>query len=258
MPDLLVVEDDPVVLAAMVRACRSDGLATVEADSVGTALAALQGASFRLALVDLMLPGRSGLELLQILAADQPAMPVIMISGYATSENALESLQLGAFDFLPKPFDLEELVGAVRRGLRYRDRRSERNEAPEASEQRYFLGRHSWAVLDAEGTATVGAAETFRDALGDVSEVVLPAAGNHATQGMRLARVEGPEEVHRVWSPLSGLVMAVNEDLVGSADLLGRSPFGSGWLARVVPSDPENELKELTFRPPGQSVLEGG
>ena len=258
MPDVLVVEDDRVVLAAMVRACRSEGLEIAEADSVGRALTAMEGTTCRLALVDLMLPGRDGLELLEILATDRPAMPVVTISGYATAENAVQSLQLGAFDFLPKPFDLEELVGVVRRGLRYGGGGRQRSEAPEPAEERYFLGRHSWAVLDAEGTATVGAAETFHGVLGEVSEVVLPAAGNHATQGMKLARVCGPEETHRVWSPLSGLVVAVNEGLVDAADRLDRFSFDAGWLARIVPTDSEKELKELTYRPVGGGEMEGG
>ena len=258
MPEVLLVEDDPVVLAAMVRACRFEGLEVAEADSFGAALSALEGADCRLAMVDLMLPGRSGLELLQKLAADRPATPVVMISGYATSENAVESLRLGAFDFLPKPFDVEELLGVVRRGLRFRDRQLGGRGDAERAEERYFLGRHSWAVLDAEGTATVGAAETFRGVLGEVSKVALPTVGDHATQGLKLARVDGPEEVHRIWSPLSGLVVAVNESLGDSAERLDRSPLGSGWLVRVFPADSENELGRLTLRQPGTDVVEGG
>jgi CheY-like chemotaxis protein len=257
--DLLVVEDDRVVLATTVRLCGAEGLRVDEVDSVGAALAALEERAYRLALVDLMLPERSGLELLEILVAEHPATPVVMFSGYATSENALRSLQLGAFDFLPKPFDMEELLGVVRRGLRYGERRAKA--APEEAEEsasRLLLGRHCWAVLDAEGTATVGAAEAFHGVLGDVVRVELPAAGEHATQGGKLARVEGPEEALLMRSPLSGLVVAVNRELTGAADLIDRAPFGAGWLARIVPADLENELTALTSRPPGRDAAEGG
>ena len=258
MRDVLVVEDDQVVLATTVRLCRVEALEVDEVDSVDAALAALARDDYRLVLVDLMLPERSGLELLETLVGDRPATPVVMVSGYATSENALRSLQLGAFDFLPKPFDMEELIGVVRRGLRYGARRATAAGEPGERADRYFLGRHSWAVLDAEGTATVGAAETFHGVLGDVARVELPVAGSHATQGQKLVRLEGTEEVHRIRSSLSGLVVAVNGELTGAIERIDRSPFGSGWLARIVPANLDNELIALTSRPPGGAVTEGG
>lgn len=257
MRDVLVVEDDRVVLATTVRLCRVEELDVDEVGSVDAALAALARDDYRLVLVDLMLPERSGFELLETLVDDHPATPVVVVSGYATAENAVRSFHLGAFDFLPKPFDMEELIGVVRRGLRYGERREAAAGLGENAD-RYFLGRHSWAVLDAEGTATVGAAETFHGVLGDVAGVELPVAGSHATQGQKLARLEGPEEVHRIRSPLSGLVVAVNGELTGAADRIDRSPFGPGWLARIVPADLDNELVALTSRLPGGGITEGG
>ena len=259
MRDVLIVEDDAVVLTVVARLCRSEGLRVDEIDSVDGALASLAETDYRLVLVDLMLPGRSGLELLEVLAADHAATPVIMISGYATSENALKSLQLGAFDFLPKPFDVAELLGVVRRGLRYGEGRSAggQDEAA-AADRRHFLGCHSWAVLDADGMATVGAGETFRGVLGDAERIELPAAGNHVIQGRELAWIEGSEEAHRIWSPLSGLVVAVNVELTGRVDRVDRFPFSSGWLARIVPAELENELLALTLRPAGRDVAIGG
>ncbi len=258
MRDVLVVEDDRAVLATAVRLCGAEGLEVDETWSVDGALAVLEEHDYRLLLLDLMLPGRSGFELLESLVAGHPALPVVMISGYSTSENAVTSLQLGAFDFLPKPFDVEELLGVVRRGLRYAERRQAPAGAAGEPGERYFLGRHCWATLDAEGTATVGAAETFRGVLGNSARVELPAAGDRATQGRRLARIEGAEEVHRIRSPLSGRVVAVNDELSGEIDLIDRSPFDRGWLARIVPADLENELTALTSRPAGVDKAIGG
>lgn len=258
MRDVLAVEDDRAALATAVRLCGAEGLEVDETWSVEGALAVLQEHDYRLVLVDLMLPGKSGFELLETLVADHPAVPVVMISGYSTSENALRSLQLGAFDFLPKPFDIDELLGVVRRGLRYAERRQAALDRPAESNGRYFLGRHCWATLDADGVATVGAAETFHGVLGDAALVELPAAGTRVTQGRRLVRVEGAEEVHRIRSPLGGLVLGVNPELNGTADLIDRAPFGHGWLARIVPADLENELTALTSRPAGRDPAGGG
>jgi two-component system nitrogen regulation response regulator GlnG len=259
MRDVLVVEDDRVVLAAVARLCRSEGLEVDEIDSVDGALLRLAKTRSRLVLVDLMLPERSGLELLEILSAEQPATPVVVVSGYATSENALRSFQLGAFDFLPKPFDVAELLGVVRRGLRYGGRHpGAAEDRAVAAERRYFLGRHCWASLDADGTATVGAAETFAGVLGDPVRVELPVAGGHVAQGQRLARIECREEAHRIWSPLSGLVVAVNAELGGAANRIDDDPFGSGWVVRIVPADSKNELQALTSRRAGGEAAAGG
>jgi CheY-like chemotaxis protein/glycine cleavage system H lipoate-binding protein len=255
--DVLVVEDDRVVLAAVARLCRLEGLEVDETDSVAEALDRLAQAAYRLVVVDLMLPGQSGLELVRNLGADKPAPPVVVISGYATSENALESFRLGSFDFLPKPFDVTELLGVLRRALRYGASRSER--APAVGGRRYFLGRHAWAALDADGTATVGAAETFAGLLGESDCVRLPAAGDHVGQGRRLARVEGGDEAHRIWSPLSGRVVAVNSGLCDAGNRLGNDPFGAGWVARIVPANLEHELEALTIRrAEGVAPAEGG
>lgn len=259
MRDVLVVEDDRAVLATAVRLCGAEGLEVDETWSVDGALTVLDDQDYRLALVDLMLPGRSGFELLEALVGAHSPMPVVMISGYSTIENAVRSLQLGAFDFLPKPFDMEELLGVVRRGLRYGGSQVETaKDGPIEPGKRYFLGRHSWATLDEEGTATVGAAETFHRVLGETALVELPATGEHASQGARLVRIEGAEEVHRVRSPLSGLIVAANSDLADSRDLVDRAPFGAGWLVRLVPTDLENELKALTSRPAGAGATTGG
>ena len=258
MRDVLVVEDDRVVLAVTARLCRSEGLRVHEVESVGDALDVLAENDFRLALVDLMLPGRLGLELLATLVAEHPGTQAVMISGYATSQNAMRSLQLGAFDFLPKPFDVPELLGVVQRALRYRARREGMGSEPGAAGERHFLGRHSWATLDAEGTATVGAAETFRRVLGRGGRVELPSAGDHATQGLKLARIESAGEVHRIWSPLSGRIVALNEAVSGASELIDASPFDAGWLARIVPTDLENELMTLTSRPFGDDAAVGG
>ena len=163
MRDVLVVEDDRVVLRAVAGVCRGEGLQVDEATDVEQAVVRLLDSSYRLAIVDLMLPKESGFNLLRGAGVARRARSTVVISGYATVLSALESFRLGAFDFLPKPFDIEELLGVVRRALRYEDRLAVHDDEPTkpSNEPRYFLGRHSWAAIDEEGIATIGVADTF-------------------------------------------------------------------------------------------------
>jgi DNA-binding NtrC family response regulator len=119
--DVLVVDDEPVVLDAIRLVLEADDLRVATASDRRSAAAHPAAASCRLLLCDLMLPEGSGLELLRSLRARRPGLPAIMMTGYATAEVAIEALQAGATDFLPKPFDDVELLNQVRHALAPRD-----------------------------------------------------------------------------------------------------------------------------------------
>lgn len=90
-----------------------------------------------LVLLDLMLPGKSGLDVLAEIKADESDIEVIMISAYASIENAVQALKAGAFYFVTKPFKNEELLHIVRNGLRKRFLEIENRRLKESLEKRY-------------------------------------------------------------------------------------------------------------------------
>ena len=256
--DVLLVEDDPVVQEAAARILREEALEVDRTEDVASAVARLRGAEHRVVLADLMLPGFSGFDLLDRVARDRPGLPVVLITGYATIDNALRAFKSGAFDFLPKPFDVAELMGVTRRALRAADSRAWRTRSPgndgrpgepaTASENRYFLGQHSWAAIE-DSTATFGVAESFPNLLGSIRGISLPEAGEMVTQGLAFGEIAtGDEAIHRVWSPLSGTVIESNDGVRQEPDLVNRDPFHSAWLTRVVPSALEGQLAALTHR----------
>jgi response regulator RpfG family c-di-GMP phosphodiesterase len=115
---LLVADDD-----AAVRSVLSEFLgAEHECEAVGSAEEALEllgSGEFRLVLSDIAMPGMSGLELIPRVRELSPDTLVIVVSGSMEIESAVEALRAGAFDYLVKPFDLEHLRFAVRRGLEH-------------------------------------------------------------------------------------------------------------------------------------------
>jgi DNA-binding response OmpR family regulator len=255
--DVLLVEDDRVVREAACRILRPEALGVDCVEDVSEAVARLRAADYRVVLSDLMLPGFSGFDLLDRVTSDRPHVPVVLITGYATIENALHAFERGAFDFLPKPFDVAELLGVVRRALRCAEQRWWSSLAPsrpvlsaEAAMRAdlRFLGQHAWAELGAD-RVTFGVAETFPGLLGEIRGLRLPDPGEMVTQGLAFAEISTADEaVHRVWAPLTGTVVENNSELRADPGLLNRAPFTSGWLTRIVPSALEEQLGALTLR----------
>jgi len=109
---LLIVEDDPALRERLVRAMRDRGF---EATGVAEASAAIDHArqeSPELALVDLRLPGESGLNVIRELRELDPSTIVVVLTGYGSIATAVESIKLGAASYLTKPADADQIVAA--------------------------------------------------------------------------------------------------------------------------------------------------
>lgn len=116
MASILIVDDDEVIrdtlyeLLSAEHSCESAATAT-------DALGKLSAQSYDVMLTDISMPGLSGLELLRFAAASYPNTSVIIISGISDEEHAQRLMELGAFDFLVKPFRLEVVEETVRRAI---------------------------------------------------------------------------------------------------------------------------------------------
>jgi DNA-binding NtrC family response regulator len=112
---LLVVDDDPPVRRACAEIAASLGFAVRVADSVSAARAALVQSPVDLLLLDMKLPGGSGLALLEEVRTLYPRTVVIVMSAFATVDSAVEAMRIGAGDYLTKPFTLDELSATLNR-----------------------------------------------------------------------------------------------------------------------------------------------
>lgn len=115
---VLVVDDDPIVLESCERVLASEGFAVAVAASGAEGLEALEGGDFDLMLVDVKMPELDGLQLLALSRKRHPRIPILLMSGYPTSETVAATMESGADGFLPKPFTPEELVFAALRVVR--------------------------------------------------------------------------------------------------------------------------------------------
>ena len=125
MVDLLIVDDDVELRETLVTRFARQNFAVQSAGSGEEALGLAERRNFDVAIFDMMMPGMSGLELLEKFKASHPECEVILLTGQGTIETAVEAMKLGAFDFLQKPFALKDLEAVAAKAF---DRRQLRKE----------------------------------------------------------------------------------------------------------------------------------
>lgn len=106
-----------------------------------------------------------------------------------------------------------------------------------------YANSHEWARQENDGTVTVGISDHAQDALGDVVFVELPEVGKQLTAGQEAGVVESVKAASDIYAPVSGEVVAINEALTDSPELVNSDPYGS-WFFKLKPSD-AGELDKL-------------
>lgn len=114
---LLIVDDEEEFLEPIVTRLKRRGIDCLAVTSGEDALSVLLQRQFDVAIVDVKMPKMDGIELLRRLRKDYPNMPVILLTGHASVELGIEGMELGAFDYLLKPVDIDELLDVSRRAL---------------------------------------------------------------------------------------------------------------------------------------------
>jgi two-component system, NtrC family, nitrogen regulation response regulator NtrX len=133
---LLLVDDDPNTLASLSRAFRMAGHEVTVCDNASRAVELLRSEPFDLIFSDVVMPGKTGIDLLEEMKSSGIKTPIIMISGQANIEMAMRATRLGALDFLEKPLSTDKLLLTIENALRLTRLESENQEL------RHKLGKH--------------------------------------------------------------------------------------------------------------------
>ena len=115
---ILVVDDELPVCRSICSTLEQAEYMVDRALSGEEALQRLRSHTYEVMIVDLMMPGLSGMDVLAAVRKTAPEMPIIIMTAYPSSRSAVQSVREGAFDYLPKPFTPRELLSAVARALK--------------------------------------------------------------------------------------------------------------------------------------------
>ena len=141
---ILIADDEPGIRSSLQKLLEFEGYRVLLAEDGPRALELSRERAVDLVLLDIKMPGMDGLEVLSHVHADQPQLPVVIISGHGTIQTAVEATRLGAFDFVEKPVDADRLLLVIRNGLAQRKLLKENvTLKAEVRQQTRIVGEHS-------------------------------------------------------------------------------------------------------------------
>ncbi len=139
MEQILLVDDEPSILSVLNTLLKAEGYEVVSALGGEKARELMLSQHFDLMISDIRMAPVNGMELLTLAHEEHPKMSVIMLTAYGSVETAIEALKLGAFDYITKPFKVDELLITIRRALEYNHALSENEDLKARLGTRYHL-----------------------------------------------------------------------------------------------------------------------
>ena len=107
-----------------------------------------------------------------------------------------------------------------------------------------FTKEHEWIKIN-EGVAIIGISDFAQEQLGDIVSIELPKAGGVFRQGQTMAIIDSVKASSDIYTPIGGEIIEVNEGLIERPEMINQSPYDSGWIAKIKPSNIEEEFESL-------------
>jgi glycine cleavage system H protein len=120
-----------------------------------------------------------------------------------------------------------------------------------------YAESHEWSLLGDDDVVTVGISDFAQNSLGDIVYVELPDLGREVTQKEQIAVVESVKAASDIYAPVSGTVVAINEVLADSPEVINESPYEQGWFFKIKVSD-ESEMDSLLDADAYDDLCEAG
>jgi DNA-binding response OmpR family regulator len=246
---LLVVDDEEVICEGCRRVFSRQGFEVEKCSDACQGLSLAEQNDYSAILLDIKMPNMDGIQFLESLRKSKPQVPVVLMTGYPSIPNAASAIRLGASDYVTKPFTPEEIAQAVHRLLHSGKTPGQDDIAvePPAPVEGLRYWHETWFHVAAEGAAKVGAV-LVRPGANKVEEICLPRIGEVVYQGLPLAAVTIGGQKRIIPSPLSGVVVAVNDSLASDPSAILTSPCGKGWIASISPTRLDEESQKCHTR----------
>ncbi|HMN17590.1 MAG: response regulator [Ignavibacteriota bacterium] len=262
---ILCVDDEEVILGSFRKILVLDGYSVDTVENGQEALGLIQKHHYDFVFTDLKMPMMDGVEVCKSVKHLRPDIDVIIITGYASIETAVETMKYGALDYVEKPFTEDELIEFVRKSLIKRQDKIQKQLKPKvhithlpASDDfiqgefsipgGVFIARnHTWVSMNQEGIAKVGIDDFALKLIGKIDSLELPNLGMTIKAGQPLFTIKQGNRTVTFSSPVSGKVAQINTLLQNNIDALDITPYERNWVCALDAENLDNEIKEMTI-----------
>ena len=260
---ILAVDDEAIILDSFRKILVVAGYSVDTVERGSEALGLILKNDYDFVFTDLKMPEMDGLEVTKAVKHLRPDIDVIVITGYASIDTAVETMKFGAMDYVQKPFTEDELIAFFNKSLIRRKDRMERQMKPtvrlvtpatQASDSRrefnvpagvFVSPNHTWVSVEMNGTARIGIDDFARKIIGTVDVVDLPKPNTEIRKGGLLFSIRKGTRTIEITSPLSGKVTLINSEHIEHPEWIGSKPFELSWMCCLEPTSLGDELHAL-------------
>jgi CheY-like chemotaxis protein len=260
---ILCVDDEAIILDSFRKILVLDGYSVDTVETGQEALHLIQAHHYDFLFTDLKMPEMDGVDVAKSAKHLRPDIDVIIITGYATVESAVEVMKFGAMDYVQKPFTEDELLEFTKKSLIKRQDRIKKQLRPQVhishlTGDEYFNSgefaipggvfiskRHCWAGIDQDGNVKIGVDDFAKKLIGKIDKVEFPNLGMNVNVGQPLFSLkQGNRHINFV-SPISGNVTEINNTLEDDIDTLDISPYEQNWICKIDADNLDSEIRNL-------------
>lgn len=260
---ILCVDDEDIVLDSFRKILVLDGYSVDTVTTGQEALGLIQSHHYDFVFTDLKMPEMGGQDVTRSVKHLRPDIDVIVITGYATVESAVECMKDGAMDYIQKPFTEDELLAMVEKFLHRRKDRIQKELKPRVhvtklaapahlpSTDFYIPGGvfisdgHCWVRMEEDGTVKVGIDDFACKLLGKIDAVEPPNLGMAIKRGQPLFSLKQGYRSVPFRAPVSGRVAQVNVRMKQDSESLEVTPYEGNWICVIDAEDLDTELQHL-------------
>jgi CheY-like chemotaxis protein/glycine cleavage system H lipoate-binding protein len=260
---ILCVDDEEVILDSFRKILVLDGYCVDTVQTGQEALGLIQTHHYDFVFTDLKMPAMEGTEVVKSVKHMRPDIDVVVITGYATVETAVDCMKHGAMDYIQKPFTEDELLAFVKKALIKRQDRIQKQLKPQVhishlpEGQRVRTGEfsipggvllspgHCWATLAQDGSVKVGMDDFAKKLIGPVDAFSPPDTGMTVKAGQPLFTIRQKKRSIQFHAPISGHVKKVNQELAENCAALDITPYGKNWICVIEGDNLDGELPAL-------------
>ncbi len=262
---ILCVDDEEVILGSFRKILVLDGYSVDTVETGQEALGLIQKHHYDFLFTDLKMPLMDGVEVTKSVKHLRPDIDVIIITGYASVETAVETMKYGAMDYVQKPFTEDELLAFVKNALIKRQDKIQKQLKPKvhithmpASDDftkgefsipgGVFISKnHTWVNMNQAGIAKIGIDDFAKKLIGRVYSIELPNLGMNVKAGQPLFTIKQGTRSITFNSPVSGKVSQINTLLKENVDSLDITPYERNWVCALDAENIDSEIKEMAI-----------